>query len=269
MVFNLIKVTLGEFEINQATQTLSFAGEEINLTQKKFFEVLSCLVEKYPDFVTREELIERVWQGNYYVGDKAVNNAIWVLRKTLKDYDPAQQYIVTKRGHGYRLTIAPVVSSGKSNKHNFTYLAAFVGACAVAISAWLYIDVKHTMQASLITDSSGNETYPIASSSGKELAFIWKKPGQSGNLYIKDLTDNQDIRQITFGDNKVYSPTWINHDLALAFVEKDKVTQQCSIKKVQLTTLATQHIASCNYHTNTYVTSDLAGNVLVLSLIHI
>lgn len=178
MDFNLIKTTLGEFEVNQATQTLSFAGEEINLTQKKFFEVLSCLVEKHPDFVTREEMIERVWQGNYFVGDKAVNNAILVLRKTLKDYDPAQQYIVTKRGHGYRLTIEPVVSSGKANKHNFTYLAAFSGVGAIAMSAWLYIDVENTMQVSLITDSSGNEAYPIASSSGKELAFIWKNQGR-------------------------------------------------------------------------------------------
>ncbi|WP_223303676.1 winged helix-turn-helix domain-containing protein [Colwellia psychrerythraea] len=258
-------MTLGKFEVNQATQSLSFAGEEISLTQKKFFEVLSCLVDKYPNFVTREELIEQVWQGNYFIGDKAVNNAIWVLRKTLKDYDPEQQYIVTKRGVGYRLAIEPVVASLKAKRQNFIYLAAVFGVSVIAISSWLYIDTEKPVKLSLITDSSGNESQPAVSPSGKELAFTWRKPGQSSNLYIKDLTDNQKIRQITFNDNKVYSPAWINHGIGLAYVEKDKTNKQCNIKKVILSTLDTEVIATCNYNSNTYVKANFAGDIVLFN----
>ena len=74
--------------------------------QPKFIEVLVYLAEQYPRIVPRQELIENVWKGNHYVGEKALTNAIWHLRKSLESsgQDP---YIETIRKTGYRLLVKP------------------------------------------------------------------------------------------------------------------------------------------------------------------
>ncbi|MAG77420.1 MAG: hypothetical protein CL811_11740 [Colwelliaceae bacterium] len=80
-------------------------GEKASL-QPKFIEVLTYLAHQYPRVVPREELIENIWVGNEYVGEKALTNAIWHLRKKLKQAlnDDA---IETIRKVGYRLNIEP------------------------------------------------------------------------------------------------------------------------------------------------------------------
>ena len=76
-------------------------GEDLELTPREF-ELLSYLAAHAGKVFSRQELMERVWNYEGYVGDvRGVDVAIRRLREKVED-DPAQpKYIITRRGAGY------------------------------------------------------------------------------------------------------------------------------------------------------------------------
>ena len=70
---------LGNCQILPLEFSIQFENCEKQSLQPKFIEVLVYLAENYPRIITRDELIEHVWLGNNYVGEKALTNAIWHL----------------------------------------------------------------------------------------------------------------------------------------------------------------------------------------------
>lgn len=77
--------------------------------QQKPMEVLCYLASQYPALVTREQLISAVWDGNVYVGEKALTNTIWQLRQLFSQLNQPEM-IATVRKKGYRLQIAPMLT---------------------------------------------------------------------------------------------------------------------------------------------------------------
>ncbi len=89
-------VTLGHFTLDLQYKTLKDArGHEQKLNWKTF-SVLKLLIESSGTLVTREELISKVWEGNFPVGDKALATAIWNLRKSFADSDVVIETIPKK-----------------------------------------------------------------------------------------------------------------------------------------------------------------------------
>lgn len=76
-------------------------GERLELTQREF-ELLTYLASHAGRVFSRQELMERVWNYEGYVGDvRGVDVAVRRLREKLED-DPGQpKYIITRRGAGY------------------------------------------------------------------------------------------------------------------------------------------------------------------------
>jgi len=76
-------------------------GKALDLTPKEF-ELLRFLAAEPEKVVSRETLLERVWNYEGFVGDvRAVDVAIRRLREKLED-DPANpEFIITRRGLGY------------------------------------------------------------------------------------------------------------------------------------------------------------------------
>ncbi len=77
------------------------SGEALDLTQREY-ELVKTLASSRGQAVSRESLMEQVWNYDGYVGDvRAVDVAIRRLREKLED-DPAEpKFIVTRRGLGY------------------------------------------------------------------------------------------------------------------------------------------------------------------------
>lgn len=102
---------LGSCRIDASDNSLQFPAsadcvqERITL-QPKFVEVLAYLAHHYPRVVTRDALITDIWEGNTYVGEKALTNAVWHLRQQLGPLG-AGEVIETVRKTGYRLCIEP------------------------------------------------------------------------------------------------------------------------------------------------------------------
>ena len=82
-----------------------FAGKRSPLNRKQL-EVLACLAAAGTQIVTRQTFIEGIWRGNALVGEHALSNVIYSLRKQLQDTDPDKPLIRTIPRRGYQLTVA-------------------------------------------------------------------------------------------------------------------------------------------------------------------
>jgi len=99
---DLQKFQLGQWQID--LQALQIMGEEktINLTQLEA-NILKYLLERRGKVVSRQELLENVWQTDAEIETRTVDIFIARLRKYLND-DPANpQWIKSVRGIGYMI----------------------------------------------------------------------------------------------------------------------------------------------------------------------
>lgn len=90
-----------KLRLNPRKRSLVFAGQEF-LLQHKTFQVLSRLMTQAPQSVSREDLINDVWQGNHWTGEKGLTQAIWHLRQLLGDDHKNPTFIETLPRVGYR-----------------------------------------------------------------------------------------------------------------------------------------------------------------------
>jgi two-component system, OmpR family, response regulator RegX3 len=96
-------VTIGELEVDVAARRVRLAGEELVLSRKEF-DLLAELVRHAGRVVTREQLMARVWDENWFGSTKTLDVHVRWLRQKLGD-DPAQPcYLHTVRGVGFRFT---------------------------------------------------------------------------------------------------------------------------------------------------------------------
>lgn len=79
-------------------KTITIDGERVNCTPKEF-ELLTFMIEHKNQALSRDVLLNKVWNYNYYGDDRTVDTHIKMLRKSLKHY---RHYIVTVRGTGYK-----------------------------------------------------------------------------------------------------------------------------------------------------------------------
>src|SRR5947208_1154219 len=92
----------GVFEIDTACGELRKQGKRIRL-QEQPLQVLAFLLEHPAEVVTREELRNRLWSADTFVGfDDGLNTAIKKIRNALDDSAESQRFIETLPRHGYR-----------------------------------------------------------------------------------------------------------------------------------------------------------------------
>lgn len=96
----------GVFELDVQTGELRRDGVKVRL-QEQPFRLLSMLLERPGEVVTREELRERLWPAEFVDFDHSLNAAIRKLRTALDDAADNPRFIETLARRGYRF-IAPV-----------------------------------------------------------------------------------------------------------------------------------------------------------------
>lgn len=72
--------------------------------QKKESTILELLMAAYPKVVTREQLLEELWDDQAFVDENTLNVNMARVRKKLSDYG-IQSFVETVRGAGYRLIL--------------------------------------------------------------------------------------------------------------------------------------------------------------------
>ena len=91
---------LHEFTYNSATNVLSGPHGQ-QLLEPKPSALLAYFINNARRDISRDELIEHVWQG-HIVSDGAINRVVVQLRKALNDNEKIKRFIVTVPKTGYR-----------------------------------------------------------------------------------------------------------------------------------------------------------------------
>lgn len=85
--------------LNTGEQTLSVNGQKIELSRNEY-RILFCLLENRGKVVSREKLMERLWETDSFVDENTLTVNVNRLRKKL-DAAGLPNFIVTKFGVGY------------------------------------------------------------------------------------------------------------------------------------------------------------------------
>lgn len=90
-------ITVGDLKIDLKKKNTTIAGESINLTRKEF-EILSLLAKNMGQYISRDEILKRIWKDDVIVTERNVDVNIARLRKKIGDYGAS---IKGKSGYGY------------------------------------------------------------------------------------------------------------------------------------------------------------------------
>lgn len=112
-------VRFAEFVLDLRTRELSNHTRKVSL-QEQPFQILSALLERPGELVTRDELRNRLWPSDTFVDfEHSLNKAVNRLREALEDSAENPRFIETLPRRGYRW-IAPVLppSNPKAEGHD-------------------------------------------------------------------------------------------------------------------------------------------------------
>lgn len=85
--------------LNKSDTTLTYNGERINLT-KNDYRILQVLMDNKSKVVSRDFLMEKLWQTDSFVDENTLTVNITRLRKKLNSKG-LKNFIITKKGIGY------------------------------------------------------------------------------------------------------------------------------------------------------------------------
>lgn len=85
--------------LNVSDATVSCGGKKLELTKNEY-RILLTLMENKGRVVSRETLMNRLWETDCYVDENTLTVNVSRLRKKLEKYVP-EDFIVTKAGMGY------------------------------------------------------------------------------------------------------------------------------------------------------------------------
>ena len=96
---------VGPVTLDTARRSAELHGRELDLTRKEF-ELLELLLREAGSVVSRERLIDEVWDTNWFGSTKTLDVNVSSLRRKLGDDSADPRFIHTIRGVGFRFAAA-------------------------------------------------------------------------------------------------------------------------------------------------------------------
>jgi two-component system response regulator RegX3 len=96
-------VSIGEVRLDPARHEATLSGEVLELSRKEF-ELLRLLMRNAGSVVTRERLIDEVWDPHWFGSTKTLDVHVSGLRRKLGDDPSEPRYLHTVRGVGFRFS---------------------------------------------------------------------------------------------------------------------------------------------------------------------
>ena len=87
--------------LNLSEGTLNWKEEKIELTKNEF-RILKTLMERKEKIVSRDDLMEQLWETDSFIDDNTLTVNVNRLRKKLEQAG-LEKFIVTKKGLGYKV----------------------------------------------------------------------------------------------------------------------------------------------------------------------
>jgi len=274
---------IGDIRFDPVSRQL-IEGETNTRLSIKSTQVLRCLFEQAGEVVSREDLIDVVWDGNPYTGPRGLTYNIWLLRRALdpgasdeeSDQEPpGSSAIETISRFGYRLQAPvrierrerrrrPIVQTSPESDATVPAetasdapgprldlrkgLAATTGLLMIAIAAtalWLHLHRQRNASQTPLTQLDGAEEFPAYSPDHARLAYVWTRAKVPDRIRITSIDEPQQaISEISDGEAALNRPVWIDND-RLAYVRVSG-DGSCEVRTVNLSTLERKNIATCH-----------------------
>jgi two-component system response regulator RegX3 len=97
------RIEIGDLVLDTSKHSAELGGEALELSRKEF-ELLKALMEQAGRVITRQALLEEVWDMNWFGSTKTLDVHVSGLRKKLGDDPNDPRYIHTIRGVGLRFS---------------------------------------------------------------------------------------------------------------------------------------------------------------------
>ena len=94
---------VGPLRVELGARRVFLDGDELSLSRKEF-DLLVELMSHAGEVVTREDLISRVWDENWFGSTKTLDVHVGWLRGKLGDDASSPRWVHTVRGVGFRFT---------------------------------------------------------------------------------------------------------------------------------------------------------------------
>lgn len=233
-------VRFGLFELDLAQGVLMKEGRRIRL-QEQPFRILTILLERPGQTVTREQFRQALWTADTFVDfDRSLNAAMAKLRQALGDSADNPRFIETQARRGYRF-IAPVNVAGQPVSTPATeeareprfrvyslvrFAAAALSLVAIGAGA-LYYEAHRERKNSVVdvlppsvplTTYTGFQSEPAFSPEGSRVAFAWQELGKRrSKIYVKLIGSSEPI-SLTTGEGNDFAPAWSPDGRYIAFL---------------------------------------------------
>jgi DNA-binding winged helix-turn-helix (wHTH) protein len=227
------KARFDVFEVDLRAGELLKEGQKIKL-QEQPFRVLSLLLQRPGEVVTRDELREQLWPADTFVDfDHGLNSAVARLREALRDSAEKPRFIETVAKRGYRF-IAPIQSTGENQPEPASVVAPrsrlpsvrlWIGSTvclAVVCSASIWALYRPRPDAQLakievvpLIGLRGYQATPAFSPDGTLVAFRQSDGGNNTGIYAAVVGGEKSI-QLT-NEPGDCCPTWSPDARQIAF----------------------------------------------------
>jgi Tol biopolymer transport system component/DNA-binding winged helix-turn-helix (wHTH) protein len=224
------------FEIDLPAGELRKEGRKVKV-QEQPFRVLSLLLQRPGQVVTREELREQLWPADTFVDfDHGLNSAVARLREALRDSADKPRFIETIAKRGYRF-ISPLDASNQpdanSNAEDRNHnridrwnparlrLFASLGLAVVCVSVVVLVYPKTTappqdkIEVVPLTGLHGFQATPAFSPDGTLVAFRQSDGASKTGIYAAAVGGEKTV-QLT-SDMGDCCPTWSPDGRQIAF----------------------------------------------------
>ena len=221
--------------------------------------------------VSREQLIDAVWQEKVVVSDHSLTQLLGNLRKALGDSSKHPKYIETIPKKGYRfignkvenvsvmLKPAPDSFSVKAPTsviyRKKLFILLFLAISVLIVGLWFLSpsikgnqstdNVERKLDIKAVTNFPGVERYPSTSPDGKWLIFSWENHQKPSNLFLKSLYDESiKLIQLTDSNVKEMGPVWSPDSKNVAFI---RITgeNECAVIKLTIATRKESFLTRC------------------------
>ena len=216
----------GSFEVDLRSGELRKAGVKLKLSGQPF-QVLSILLERPGEVVTREEFQRQLWPDTFVDVDHNLNTAINKIREVLGDSAESPRFVETLPRRGYRF-IAPVEGNGIATppptppptepepafRHwapRFAILFAAIALLAVA-GIFIYKRLNNSVpvaQQRLLTRLTFDEGLQVGATWSPDSRFIAYSSNRGGkfDIWVQQVSGGDPV-QITRQSGQNWQPDW-------------------------------------------------------------